>query len=78
MYFHWQQVNSFSSCLLMYYSGMPSITTKPVKTKWIGFRGTLPDHTAIKTDAARMGVTVGSYIMMSIESFRKKATRKGR
>lgn len=56
---------------------MPAPTTAP-KTKWIGYRGTLPEHTAIKTDAARLGLTVGSYITGAIQHFKKTApkTRK--
>lgn len=66
MYFHWQQVNTFSSHLFMYYVGMLAIT-KSSKTKWIGYRGTLPEHTAIKTAAARKGLTVGDYIRSKLK-----------
>lgn len=76
MYFHWQHVNSFhKSTFMYYYVDMPATSTKHPKklpkTKWIGYRGTLPEHTAIKTDAARLGVPVGAYIPMAIRYFRK-------
>lgn len=56
----------FFKSSFMYYVGMPTITTSS-KTKWIGYRGTLPEHTAIKTAAARKGLTVGDYIRSKLK-----------
>lgn len=51
---------------------MPAIpSAKRTKTKWIGYRGTLPEHTAIKTAAAKLGITVGVYLAQAIQHFRK-------
>lgn len=57
---------------------MPATLSKPVKTKWIAYRCGIPEHTAIKTDAAQLGITVGSYIQAAVEQFRKASRKKKR
>lgn len=54
---------------------MPAAKTS--KTKWIGYRGTLTEHTAIKTAAARRGVTVGTYLRLAEQLLRKNVKPAG-